>query len=597
MIYNPLNELYKNPVGSVKESEQISFSVKVKQDTCFLLIRQDEEIEYRRIEMQKNGDVFSCKITLEVGLFWYTFDLNNGSFIIPNDNLYGVVSNYIREFQLSVYSKNFVIPSWNSGGIIYQIFPDRFNRVGNYLDCKRKLHVNTKDTPIYMPNSMGEVTNEDFFGGNLNGIQEKLSYLSELGVTAIYLNPIFKSYSNHRYDTGDYMQIDEVLGSLEDFDQLISTAKSYNIKIILDGVFNHCGCDSIYFNAKGNYNSNGAVNSINSPFKKWFQFKEYPNLYECWWGIKTLPAFEKNCKEYLDFITGENGVLDYWTKRGVGGWRLDVVDELPQDFVEKIRERVKSVNKDTILIGEVWEDASNKIAYGKRRSYFLGKELDSVMNYPLKEAIILSVRNLDLSFLYKTLREQRDHYSNDVLSNLMNILSTHDTVRLITALAGEEILDKTKQETENLFIPKNEYKDAIEKVKNATFLQYFLYGVPSVYYGDEAGMQGYKDPLNRRFYPWGEEDKQLVGWYKKIGKIRRKYEVFKYGRLVDVYCNNNAYVFKRVDETSELLFAINLSDTEYKLEFNGSLTNLIDNKSYSNQYLLNKNSRAVFINK
>ncbi len=589
MLYNPLNEFFKNPVGSAKEDTEITFKVKSSSPCCELLMKKDGENEYERKNMAKIGEFFSIKISLGVGLYWYCFSVYDNLFIVPDDNLTGVISNEDKCFQLSVYSKNYKIPEWNYGGIIYQIFPDRFNRAGEInKDIFPVFHENTNDTPIYKPNEHGEVLNNDFFGGNIKGIIEKLPYLKSLGVSAIYLNPIFKAYSNHRYDTEDYFKIDNRLGTEEDFDELIKKANSLNVKIILDGVFNHCGSRSVYFDIEKKYGDLGAYHNKNSKYKKWFNFIKYPKVYDSWWGIKTLPSFNKNSKDYVSFITGENGVLDYWTKKGIGGWRLDVVDELPENVVVNLRKRVKSINQNAYVIGEVWEDASNKIAYGKRRKYFLGKELDSVMNYPLKDAIISSVKIGDFSELIKTVKEQIDHYSSDVLNALMNVLSTHDTVRLLTALHGEELGSKTKEETENLKILPSEIDTAIKKLKVATALQYFLYGIPSVYYGDEVGMQGYKDPLNRRFFPWGNENSEILNWFIKLGEIRRKYSAFKKGELKEVYFDKNVFAFFRQDENSEIFIAVNLSSIAYTFSFDGELLDLISEKKFKNKIELEK---------
>lgn len=588
MLYNPLNKLYKTPIGSVKEGSKLCLKVKTSSNYCDILIKKDGE-EFSRFSMIKSGEFFSIELSLKVGLYFYTFNVHDNLYIVPNENLVGIISNEIGCFQLSVYSKNYSIPNWNRGGIIYQIFPDRFNRVGNIDKSLFPVyHENLSDTPVYNPNEQGEVLNNDFFGGNFKGIIEKLPYLKALGVTCIYLNPIFKAYSNHRYDTLNYFEIDEKLGTQKDFDELIEKCNNYGIKIILDGVFNHCGSDSVYFDIHGKYGDSGAYNNPKSKYRKWFNFINYPKKYDCWWGIKTLPSFNKNCKEYVDFITGENGVIDYWTKKGIGGWRLDVVDELPKEIVEKLRKRVKSIDKDAYIIGEVWEDASNKIAYGVRRKYFLGKELDSVMNYPLKDAIISCVKKEDFSNLIKVVKVQQDHYSTDVLNNLMNVLSTHDTVRLLTAIAGSDYKNKTKEELEKVYIPKEKIGNAIKKLKIATFLQYFLYGIPSIYYGDEIGMEGYKDPLNRRFFNWGNKNQEILNWFKKIGQIRKDNFVFKNGVLKEIYCDKNCLVYSREDDNSDVLLAVNLSDKIYKLNFNGKIKDLLTNNSYINEINIDK---------
>ena len=488
-------------------------------------------------------------------------------------------------FQLTVYDKDYSVPKWLYGGVIYQIFPDRFCRgeQNKTISKDKVLHDNWLDTPVYTPNEKGKIVNNDFFGGDFKGIISKIPYLKSLGVTAIYLNPIFKAFSNHRYDTGNYMEIDPLLGTEEDFKNLISSCEKAGIKIILDGVFNHTGDDSIYFNKYGNYPSLGAYQSNKSPYYKWYDFIDYPEDYNSWWGILTLPCVNENNKDFINYITGIDGVIEHYTKLGVGGWRLDVVDELPAKFVRKIRKAVKRNCKNATIIGEVWEDASNKIAYGVRREYFQGKELDSVMNYPLKNAILNFVKSKDCALLSYTIKEQIDHYPKKVLDNLMNILSTHDTVRLITALCGADMTGKTKGEMSETVIPENLMPEAEFSVKVASLLQYTLCGVPSVYYGDEIGMQGYADPLNRRCYPWGNENHELLRWYAFLGKLRADYDAFSVGDYSEIYLKGGVVVFSRKATKSEVLVAINISGNQIALEFEGALTSLISGKKFNDR--------------
>ncbi len=599
MYYNPLDVFYKSHTGAVPFNKRLTIRVKGNFDSVVLLVQKDGETIDNRFEMLKENDAFVCDIMLPIGLYFYCFDLGNGYFLGQNNNMQGEITSTPTRFQLSIFDSEFSAPSWLSGGVIYQIFPDRFYRANknSSVSSDKILHDNWDDMPIYEPNEKGQVVNNDFFAGDLQGVIEKLPYLYELGVSVIYLNPIFKAFSNHRYDTGDYMQIDGLLGTEEDFKSLINKADEYGIKIVLDGVFNHTGDDSVYFNKYGKYNSIGAYNSKDSKYFGWYNFKSYPDDYEAWWGIKVLPAVDESNKDYIDFITGKNGVIEHYTKMGIGGWRLDVVDELPTNFVRSIRSAVKRNNKDAVIIGEVWEDASNKIAYGVRREYFLGKELDSVMNYPLKNAIINYARNGDAKLLSFTVKEQIDHYPESVLNSLMNILSTHDTCRLITALCGADMSGKTKAEMSKASIPNNELLNAINKVKIASLLQFTLCGVPCIYYGDEAGMQGYIDPLNRRTYPWGKENKELISWYRFLGNIRKQYSCFAGGKFVEIYADNGAFVFERVDDNSELLIAVNLSKEPLSLSFDGVLTDLITGNEFNGSINLKENDYIILIKK
>lgn len=595
--FNPLDKFYKSHTGAVPENTEITFRVKGNFDSVVLLIKKDDESDYY-IPLESINDYFECNVSLKTGLYFYCFHINGNNFLGLDKYYTANLTSEPKRFQLTVYDKDYSVPSWLQGGIIYQIFPDRFYRAEKekHIEQNKVLHDNWKDIPVFEPNEKGQVLNNDFFGGDIKGIIEKLDYIKSLGVTVIYLNPIFKAFSNHRYDTGDYMSIDPLLGTKEDFKKLIDKANHLNIKIVLDGVFNHTGDDSLYFNKYGNYPSIGAYQSKESKYFGWYNFTEYPNKYDSWWGITVLPAINEKNQGFIDFITGENGVLEHYTKMGIGGWRLDVVDELPTEFVRKIRTAVKKVNSDAVIIGEVWEDASNKIAYGVRREYFQGRELDSVMNYPLKNAIIDFIKSKNINNLSYLIKEQIDHYPTFVLNSLMNILSTHDTCRLITVLGGEDCLNKSKMQMSKTFIPESELQKSREKLKIASLLQFTLCGVPSVYYGDETGMQGYGDPLNRQTYPWDNQDVELIKWYKFLGNLRSKYSAFANGEFCEIYAQGGTFIFKRSTDKSEVMIAINLDNQPVTLEFEGKLLELISKNQFTGCFELSANGYAVLVN-
>lgn len=595
MIFNPLNKTYKSILGAIPKSKKLKLRVKDYFDSVLFVCHKDGEQDFY-LPMQRKEGFFELEIAFNVGLYFYCFKVNNNQFISKSTDLEGELTDIPEYYQLTFYDDSYNTVDWLNGGVIYQIFPDRFNISSDgVIKTNRFIHQNLNDNPIFMPNEKGEVENCDFFGGNLKGIIEKLDYIKSLGVTCIYLNPIFKANSNHRYDTGDYMQIDNLLGDINDFDELVISAERLGIKIILDGVFNHTGIDSLYFNKFKNYGEDGAYNNPNSEYVSWFDFISYPNEYNSWWGIKTLPATNKSeNSKYVEFITKENGVLDYYTRRNIGGWRLDVVDELPGHFVKKINKSVKNANKNAIIIGEVWEDASNKISYGNRREYFLGGELDSVMNYPLKNAILDFVNERNFSLLKETILVQLDHYPKHVLDNLMNMLSTHDTFRLLSAVSGVNVNGMSKFEQSKISISKDELSIAVKRSKIASLLQFTLYGVPSIYYGDEIGMQGFSDPLNRKFYNWENGDKELLEWYKILGKIRGDYSCFKNGDIEILNSVNGSFVFTRKDNYQELLIAVNIGDSPVELSFDGHLINLLTNESYNSKICLQKFSMGIY---
>ncbi len=595
MIFNPLDKFFKSVIGAVSDNETLTYRVKGNFGSVILRIKKDGE-DYVEYKMTDKCGFYEIQLNLSVGLYFYHFSLNDGNFIGLNDKYVGELTHAPQDFQLTVYSNDYVVSENVYGGIIYQIFPDRFYRSKPLKDIEKgkTYHENWHEMPQFLLVN-GKVLNNDFFGGDLQGIRLKLGFLKELGVTYIYLNPIFKAYSNHRYDTGDYMQIDPILGDESDLLDLINSANKFGISIILDGVFNHTGSDSVYFNKNGNYNSVGAYQSKNSPYYSWYDFTDYPNKYECWWGIETLPNVVETNPKYVEFITGKDGVIEHYTKLGISGWRLDVVDELPDFFVEKIRNAVKRNNKDSILIGEVWEDATNKIAYDTRKHYFLGKQLDSVMNYPLRNAIIDFVKNGNVEAMAYVIKEQIDHYPKKSLNALMNILSTHDTYRIISALSDVDVNGMTKTQMSKIRLNEPEYAEAVFKAKIATLLQFTLYGVPSIYYGDEIGMEGYCDPLNRQTYKWENVNCEIFDWYKFLSKLRQEYSLFEQGEVQEIYAKRSCYIFKRYDEKSQILVAVNLGENSIDLAYDGVLCNLIDGEHYPNECELKSNSYYIFV--
>ena len=499
------------------------------------------------------------------GLYFYHFELDTPwgkSFIRNVGNGCGDFSIDGYEFQQTVYDKNFKTPDFLKGGIIYQIFPDRF-----YCSGKKKKNVpETRvmrewgDEPFWHESQMNGLWNNDYFGGDLKGIEEKLDYIKELGVSCIYLNPIFEANSNHRYDTADYEKIDPLLGTENDLKSLCKKAEEKGISIILDGVFSHTGCDSKYFNLYSKYDSVGAYNSKESPYFEWYKFTDYPNEYHSWWGIKLLPEIIEENESYREFICGKNGVLRKWLRCGISGWRLDVADELPDVFLDDLRKAVKAENEDAIIIGEVWEDATNKFAYGGRRRYLLGEQLDSVMNYPFADAVLNFVKYGGSEGFFNSVMSIVENYPPCVLNVLMNHIGTHDTERAITRLAGENAdgYGRDWQHEHNELSAEN-YEKGISMMKMASLIQYTLPGVPSLYYGDEVGLQGMKDPFNRACFPWDNIDEELHKWYKRLGEIRNGCKAFENGSFVPVFSGYDVIAYKRVADDNQVLVAVNNS--------------------------------------
>ena len=501
------------------------------------------------------------------GLYWYHFELDTPwgrSFVRNVGRGVGDFAPDASDFQQTVYDKNFKTPDWLKGGIIYQIFPDRFYSSGTEKHDVRPSRVMRRwgDEPFWREEQMNGIWNNDYFGGDLKGIEEKLLYLANLGVTCIYLNPIFEANSNHRYDTADYEKIDPLLGTEDDLKSLCKTAREqYGISIILDGVFSHTGCDSKYFNIYSNYDDVGAYNSKESPYYPWYKFINWPDEYHSWWGIKLLPEVIEETPEYREYICGKNGILRKWLKCGISGWRLDVADELPDVFLDDLRRAVKDENSDAVIIGEVWEDATTKLAYGERRRYLLGEQLDSVMNYPFADAVLNFVKFANADAFIDSVMSIIEKYPPQVTNVLMNHIGTHDTERAITRLAGEncEGYGRNWQHEHNKLSDYDYYR-GVSMMKIASLIQYTLPGVPSLYYGDEIGMQGMKDPFNRACMDWYEPNTELHRWYKRLGEIRRGCKAFERGSFVPVYCSYKTVAYLRSGDNNEVLVAVNLDE-------------------------------------
>lgn len=590
-IFDSWNLEYKNPFGAITRESECRFRIRIPKDIHLdyppglILFRngfKERFLNMIKICEEKDCNVYQASFYARYsGAHYYYFSYTSHGirhYIKKIDGHFGNIDNGDL-FQLTVYAPFYETPDFLKGGIMYQIFPDRFCKSGKEhenIPYGRVLRDDWGGTPYYKPDEHGHVWNNDYFGGDLEGIRSKLDYLSDLGVTCIYLNPIFESHENHRYNTANYMKIDPLLGTEEDFKNLCEDAKSRGISVILDGVFSHTGADSIYFNKFNRYDSVGAYNSKDSKYYEWYTFYNYPNEYEAWWGIDTLPNVHEMNPDYLEYICGEDGVLNHWLNLGASGWRLDVADELPEEFIIKLRESVKSNDKEKIVIGEVWEDASNKESYGVKRLYLNGKQLDSVMNYPFREAIIGYIKGGDPHWFTNSITTILENYPKCTVDVLMNFVSTHDIERAINRFAGENCDGKSKDWMAERYLNESEYEQGKNMLKSAMVLQFFLPGVPSIYYGDEAGLQGYKDPFNRRCYPWGNEDKELIEYTKEIGKIRRSIPAFTDGKMRFIYTDNDVMIFERYNDSSRAVIFMNRYGNERTVE---GLESMIKNYS------------------
>lgn len=521
--------------------------------------------EMYRIEQRGAYDIYEGDFSLFApGLHFYYFQIHapHGMFRLFKQ---GDDTNMEEGdlWQISCISPDFTTPDWAKGAIIYQIFPDRFHRSGKCnLTGKLRpytVHRHWDEDVDWAPDENGIVHNNDFFGGNFRGITEKMDYIASLGTGIIYLNPIGKAFSNHRYDTGDYKIPDPMLGTEADFRDMCDAAHARGMKVILDGVYSHTGSNSLYFDREGTFGGNGAYCRQDSPFYHWYTFYQWPNNYHSWWNFDTLPTVNKMHPDFIRYvITDEDSVVAHWMKLGADGFRLDVADELPDEFIRMIHDRIREINPEALLMGEVWEDASNKTAYNHRRRYFTNAELDSIMNYPFRTAILNFMRGRDDGRGFKeTVMSIVENYPSQVVACNMNLLGTHDTPRILTALVDD--FDGSREEKARRHLSRNQLEVARDRLMMASFLQYTLPGCPSLYYADETCMEGYKDPFNRRTYPWGREDTEILGHFRCLGKLRTRNIALRLGDIRFTVASDRHLAYTRSAQGQTLSIYVNRS--------------------------------------
>ena len=565
---------YKQPYGAVPSGTRVRLTLRPPRAGGFsqgVLIAYFETSEERRLELPMKwdgieGDRDRLTVDLDtgdhVGLLWYSFRLQG---------LDGRQEE-LGPYQLTVYDAGERVPAWFGEGCSYQIFPDRFRRTKvpdpRGMVGGRTVHTSWAEDPQFRPDEHGEVRNRDFFGGDLKGVEEKLGYLHDLGVDTIYFCPIFEAPENHRYGTGDYEKIDPMLGTEEDFRRLCGAAHKLGMKIMLDGVFNHQGFVSKYFNGDGSYPDVGAAQSQESPYYKWYNFSHWPDRYDSWWGIYSLPAVNEAEPSYRDYIFGkEDSIVRRWLRAGADGWRLDVADELPDDFVHGIHQAVRETNPEAVVIGEVWEDGSTKIAYGVRRKHILGGHCDGLMNYPFRNALLGYLLGGDAWHFRQTMEAIRENYPPFAWHSAMNFLGTHDTPRILTLLGvGSDCGDRDKEWRSAYRMTQEQRQRGKARVKLGSLVLFAFPGSPMIYYGDEAGMEGFEDPFNRRTFPWEREDEELLGWYTALGRARRELPALRRGELRWHTARGRLLAFLREGEGEPVLAAVNEGDAPQELE-------------------------------
>lgn len=563
--HDPYDEACRFPLGAVETETELRLTAYVFSDSelSLLICGDGTQSEYK---MTADGFKHSCSISpSDIGAYEYRF-------VSPTAES--------KAFRLTVYKKGFATPDWAKGKVMYQIFPDRFG----FGDCKSgieyhralgqtpELHESITDPLRFRARDFeADYAPDDFYGGTLNGIAEKLPYLRSLGVGIIYLNPIVEARSNHRYDTADYTKVDPILGTVEDYERLCDKAKALGIAVINDGVFSHTGADSVYFNRYGSYSELGAWQGDESPYRSWYDFGDYPCGYKCWWDFKELPEVNEHDPMWQEYIiSGDNAVIKKWLRHGASGFRLDVADELPDDVLELIRRSVKAEKSDGFIIGEVWEDAVTKESYGHRRNYALGYSLDSVMNYPFRTAVTDFALGLCSSFeLRDFLLSQMYNYPTPMYECLMNLLGSHDVERLHTLLScGKDIAGLSRQEQSKLSPTAEQAEKGTALQRLCAAIQYAVPGIPCLYYGDEEGLDGARDPFNRA--PFEPKKLGLYGYYAELGKLREVSDALKRGKMSIECPSDGVIILYRSMDSEKVVCILNRSAEPFALPFSAT---------------------------
>ena len=596
VVHDSQSIKFRKPFGAVEVGQKVKLSINI--DSEIIVAVELIQFDGTRLNMgmQKeylNNGEFRYSVEIDtsdaLGILEYYFILINGYdrlYYGNNDERLGGIGQVYTynpvPYQVTVYEKSY-IPNWYKEGVIYQILIDRFHNGNedNTINSPKEnsfIYGRWDDNPMYIKDTLGKIARWDFYGGNIKGIVKKLGYIKSLGASIIHLSPVFKSSSCHKYDTGNYEFIDEMFGTNNEFIELCEVAESKGIKIILDVVLSYTSSDSKYFNKSGNYNDIGAYQSPNSKYHDWYKFIRYPYQYESWWGISERPNINSMEKGYIDYIIkNDNSIIKKWIDFGASGWRLNVIDELPDEFIESIRTRMQEINKDTVLLGDIWDDASNKVSYSKRRKYLQGKEVQAVTNYPLREYLINFIKGYITSDRFRQkIMSLYENYPRESFYGNINVVGTNDTERILTVLDGN-----------------------IELLKLLVVIQFTLPGVPLIYYGDETGLKGGKEPDNRKSYPWGNEDKNLINFYHKIVSIRNNENGLKKGDLNIHETDSDVLVFERNYENEKVIVLVNVSTQQKLIEdisLNGSYVNLF-NASEKYKFVGNNSIISIFPHK
>lgn len=531
------------PYSYGKDKDTLVVRVRVARNDikeCYIYYkdRYDWENEYNKKAMNIVAETefftyYQAEISVFRNRYRYYFEFIDSNFEKFQYNERGFINkdfnyNDMNSFQFPYIAEEDLYQeiNWLQESVVYQIFPDRF--------CNGDSSIDIEGTSEW---GKGRVHRRSIYGGDIRGIITKLNYLDDLGVNLIYLTPIFKSTTNHKYNTQDYFDIDPQFGTLNEAKELVEKAHNLGMKVVFDAVFNHSGSDFFAF-------EDLIENQQKSKYKDWYFIDSWPvtksknKYYTFANGCDNMPKLNTNNKDVRDYLLS---VGEFWIKEvGIDGWRLDVCDEVGHEFWRAFRKRIKSTKKDAIIIGEIMHEAN---------AFLKGDQLDGIMNYPFKNAIIdffakgiISGREfLDI------MAENRALYMDSITKQMWNLLGSHDTKRIYTECDGN-----------------------IDRIKLSIAYQFLYIGVPYIYYGDEIGLSGGDDPNNRKCMNWNKntQNKEIFDFYRDIINIRKENKVFIYGTFEEVYCENNIIAFKRVLNNEETLIIFNNNENESIVRLN-----------------------------
>jgi glycosidase len=598
--FDSRNDEFKTPFGARPAGTDMRFSLGndvpgLERATLVIerrrLTGNQEQLAYEplaRIAMTPEprglGTGFSARYRFDdVGVFgyWFEIETTQGKYALQNnkDTIYwtrekgsmGAASierlpaatSRIRRYRQTIYAPDFKVPDWARDIVYYYVFPERFRngdkandpRPGGgrpqdrYQDRDVERHAKWSEKPFKPGSGDGSdaLYNNDFFGGDLAGVIQKLDYIKSLGANAIYLTPIFRAPSNHKYDAADYKHIDPAFGTNADFERLCAEAAKRGIRVIPDTSLNHVGADSPYFNRFSNFPAGGAFDggkiNPNSPYASWFKFKPEetdPNRqFQGWVGVTDLPEIDKNSPSFRAYAyRDKDSVTNLWLDRGAAGWRMDVAPWVPDDFWREWRQAVKAKKPDALTVAETWFDSSK---------YLLGDTFDSVMNYIFRNAVLDYAAGKPARQMAANLELMREAYPPQAFAALMNLLSTHDQPRALHHLGEDRDLALAKR-----------------RLLLAVFFQMTYPGAPTIYYGDEVGLGGGDDPYNRAPYPWADEggkpDEQLLAVFRRLTALRHALPVLRHGTLsAPLLVDEHVVVLARQDGDTWAVTATNNS--------------------------------------